>query len=156
MTGRVSWRGGATNRRLLALAALVAAMPVAGLLRYGPTRGSMAVGLLVAALTLGGALALASVRVTLTAEGLRVGAGPWGWPLRRVPAGEIVRARADVRQPETLGTLGYQAPPDHTGVMVRAGECLVRDLAGERSLPFAVDGADAAAAAVNARLAEAG
>jgi hypothetical protein len=153
MTG---WAGGAANRRLLVLAGLVGAMPVAGLVRFGATPASALVVLLVAALTLAGALALASVRVTFTSDGLRVGAGPWGWPVRRVPATEIVRARADVRDPETLGALGYHAAPGHTVVMVRAGECLVLDLAGERSFTVAVDGAAAAAAAVNARLAVAG
>lgn len=156
MTDRAAWTGRATNRRLLALAALVAAMPGAGLLRFGPTGGSLAVVLLVAALTVTGALALASVRVAVAAEGLRVGAGPWGWPVRRVASAEIVRARAEVRDPETLGTLGYHEPPGHTVVMVRAGECLVLDLAGGRSFTVAVDGAEAAAAAVNARPLEAG
>jgi hypothetical protein len=166
----VAWSGGATNGRMLALATLVAALPVVGLLRFGARPGSLFVALLVGALTLTGALALACVRVTVAPDGLvRVGAGPWGWPARRVAAGEIVHARVERRDPLTLGTLGYHEPPGHTAVMVRGGECLVLDLAGPegegrgggagagtirglRSFAVALDGAAGAAAAVNARL----
>jgi hypothetical protein len=151
----VRWEGGATNGRLLALAGLAAALPVAGLLRFGTTRGSLFVVMLVAALTMAAALALASVRVAYGPEGLRIGAGPWGWPVRRVAASEIVRARVERRDPLTLGTLGYQEPAGHRAVLVRAGECLVLDLAGERSLAVAVDGAAAAAAAINSGLTDA-
>ena len=148
------WAGGAANRRLLALAALVAAMPLAGLLRFGATPGSLFVVLLVGALTLAGGLALAWVRVVAGDGGVTVGAGPWGWPARRVTAADIAGARAAaVPDPVTLGTLGYEEPPGHTAVLVRAGECLVLDLAGGRSLTVSVDGAEAAAAAVNAGLA---
>ncbi|HEY7198768.1 MAG TPA: hypothetical protein VIC57_01075 [Candidatus Dormibacteraeota bacterium] len=128
-------------------------MPVAGQLRFGATAGSLVVVLLVAALTIGCALALASVRVACGPDEVRVGAGPWGWPVRRVAVADIVHARAERRDPLTLGTLGYREPPGHAAVMVRAGECLVLELTGERSLAVAVDGAEAAAAAVNARLA---
>lgn len=151
-----AWTGGATNWRVLALAGVIAALPVVGLNRFGARPGSLFVALLVAALTLGCALALASVRVTVGADGvLRVGAGPWGWPARRVAGAEIVRARVERRDPPMLGTLGYHEPPGHVAVMVRGGECLVLDLAGERSFAVAVDGAAGAAAAVNARLAAA-
>jgi len=143
----------ATNRRVLALAVLVAAMPVAGLLRFGVTGESLLVVLLVAALTMACALALASVRVTCGEHGVRVGAGPWGWPVRHVPAGDIVGARVERRDPLALGTLGYHEPPGHAAVIVRAGECLVLELTGERSLAVAVDGAEAAAAVIDARLA---
>lgn len=148
------WAGGAANRRLLALAVLVAAMPLAGLLRFGPTGGSLFVVLLVGALTLAGGLALTWVRVVVGDGGVRVGAGPWGWPARRVAAAEIAGARAvRLADPVTLGTLGYEEPPGHAAVLVRAGECLVLDLAGGRSLTVSVDGAAGAAAAVNASLA---
>ncbi|HEY4027336.1 MAG TPA: hypothetical protein VGO86_12980 [Candidatus Dormibacteraeota bacterium] len=147
------WSGGADNRGLLALAAAVAAMPAAGLLRTGPTWASLVVVVLVAALTLTGAAALASVRVTFGPNGLRVGAGPWGWPARSVSSAEILGARVEFRDPATLGAWGYHERPGHTVVMVRAGECLVLDLTGERSLAVAVDGAAAAAAVIDASLA---
>ena len=146
----MSWTGGATNRRLLALAVVVAAMPVAGLAPTHPAPFAVFVALLVAALTLTAALALACVRVALGPGGVQVGAGPWGWPVRAVPAAEIVGARAEVREPDALGTLGYHDTHGHTTVMVRRGECLVLDLAGGRTLTVAVDGAAVAASCVNA------
>jgi hypothetical protein len=152
----MTWSGGAANRRLQGLAAAVAMMPVAGLLAAGPTRGSAVVVLAVAALTMGGGLALTSVRVAFGPHGLRVGAGPWGWPVRVVSGAEIVGARAEVRDPAALGAWGYHDRPGHAVIMVRPGECLVLDLAGERSLAVAVDGAAAAAGVINARLAAAG
>jgi hypothetical protein len=148
------WSGGAAHRGLLALAVAVAALPPAGLLRFGATGGSLFVVLLVGALTLACGLALAWVRVAVRDGAVRVGAGPWGWPARRLRREAILAARAvAVADPVTLGTLGYEEPSGHSAVVVRPGECLALDLAGGRSLTVSVDGAEAAAAAVNAGLA---
>jgi hypothetical protein len=151
MLSVMGWAGGASNRRVLALAVLIAAMPVGGLLVAGPTPLTLLEVLLLAAEVLLGALAMAAVRVTSGPDGLRVGAGPWGWPARTVPAAEIVSARAEVRDAVTLGTWGYHDPAGHTAVMVRGGECLVLELEGGRTFAVAVDGAAAAAGRINAR-----
>jgi hypothetical protein len=137
---------------VLALALLVAAMPVGGALEARASPVALAIVLLVAALTLAVALALATVRVSFGPDGLRVGAGPWAWPARVIPASEIVSAGAAVRAADALGTLGYRESPCEAAIMVRSGECLVLGLQGGRTFVVAIDGAAKVAGLMSAGL----
>ncbi|MFD4865373.1 DUF1648 domain-containing protein [Streptomyces sp. NPDC058412] len=86
-------------------------------------------------------LACSSVRARVTGQGLEVGFGPLGWPVRRWAAADIESARAEHRMPSQVGGWGYRLSGLGTTVMLRAGECLgVRS----RGKDFAVSVDDAA------------
>ncbi|MFF3676588.1 DUF1648 domain-containing protein [Streptomyces sp. NPDC002120] len=86
-------------------------------------------------------LAFSSVRARVTAQGLEVGFGPLGWPVRRWAAADIESARAEDRTPTQVGGWGYRLGGLGTTVMLRAGECLV---VRSRGKDFAVSVDDAA------------
>ncbi|WP_234323498.1 DUF1648 domain-containing protein [Streptomyces sp. NRRL F-2580] len=87
------------------------------------------------------ALAFSSVRARVTGQGLEVGFGPLGWPVRRWAAADIESARAEDRTPTQVGGWGYRLSGLGTTVMLRAGECLV---VRSRGKDFAVSVDDAA------------
>ncbi|MER6199048.1 hypothetical protein ABT234_17000 [Streptomyces sp. NPDC001586] len=86
-------------------------------------------------------LACSSVRARVTGQGLEVGFGPLGWPVRRWAATDIESARAEHRMPSQVGGWGYRLSGLGTTVMLRAGECLV---VRSRGKDFAVSVDDAA------------
>ncbi|MEU7601034.1 DUF1648 domain-containing protein [Streptomyces sp. NPDC041003] len=118
-----------------AVAAVAAIAGVGGLL--GPV-WQLVVPLGVASLTV---LACSSVRARVTGQGLEVGFGPLGWPVRRWAAADIESARAEHRLPSQVGGWGYRLSGLGTTVMLRAGECLV---VRSRGKDFAVSVDDAA------------
>ncbi|WP_404957683.1 DUF1648 domain-containing protein [Streptomyces sp. 147326] len=118
-----------------ALAAVAAVAGAGGLL--GPA-WRLVVPLGFAALAV---LVLSSVRARVTGQGLEVGFGPLGWPVRRWAAADIESARAEHRTPAQVGGWGYRFSGLGTTVMLRAGECLV---VRSRGKDFAVSVDDAA------------
>ncbi|WP_405831478.1 MULTISPECIES: DUF1648 domain-containing protein [unclassified Streptomyces] len=118
-----------------ALAAVAAVAGAGGLL--GPA-WRLVVPLGFAALAV---LVFSSVRARVTGQGLEVGFGPLGWPVRRWAAADIESARAEHRTPAQVGGWGYRFSGLGTTVMLRAGECLV---VRSRGKDFAVSVEDAA------------
>ncbi|MFE6838408.1 DUF1648 domain-containing protein [Streptomyces sp. NPDC057705] len=139
---RLVWLARASNPwlRLTAgllgsLAAVAAVAGAGGLL--GPA-WQLVVPLGFAALAV---LVFSSVRARVTGQGLEVGFGPLGWPVRRWAAADIESARAERRTPAQVGGWGYRFSGLGTTVMLRAGECLV---VRSRGKDFAVSVEDAA------------
>ncbi|WP_307806846.1 DUF1648 domain-containing protein, partial [Streptomyces sp. FH025] len=87
-----------------------------------------------------------SVQVRVTAAGLHVGFGPFGWPARRFAPGDLLSARAERRTAGQAGGWGYRINNRGTTVMLRGGDCLVvRTLRGS-DFAVSVDDAERGAA----------
>lgn len=139
---RAAWHGEARNALLLwAGAALgVAALAVR------PPRWPV---LLFVALAL---VDCALVRVSVSAERVRVALGPWGWPRLRVRTADVVRATAEDVRPMANGGWGYRGSRrlfKRAAVVVRGGEGLVLALRDGTRLVVTVDDAETAAGLVN-------
>ncbi|MBP1162369.1 hypothetical protein ABIC28_003131 [Rhodococcus sp. PvR044] len=147
---KVAWSGSAAMPPWLA--AVVGVLPVAvvlGLVAFGSS--SFVLVLVVAAVSAAlMALVLAPVRVTVDATGLTARTPITGRPTR-IPLDEI--AEADVVAVGILnrfGGFGYRVGPDGTGLIVRPGPAL-RITRGDGSrFTVTVDGAEQAAAVLNA------
>ncbi|MEU9085110.1 DUF1648 domain-containing protein [Streptomyces sp. NPDC048357] len=98
-------------------------------------------------------LASSSVRARVTGQGLEVGFGPLGWPVRRWAAADIESARAEHRTPARVGGWGYRLSGLGTTVMLRAGECLVVRSRG-KDFAVSVDDAARGAALLNSLVAD--
>ncbi|MFC7449453.1 DUF1648 domain-containing protein [Rhodococcus daqingensis] len=147
---KVAWSGSASMPPWPAVViGVVPAVVVTGLLAFGS--GSVVLVLVVAAISaVLMALLLAPVRVTADAAGLAARTPITGRPLR-IPLDEI--AEADVVMVGVLnkfGGFGYRVGPGGTGLIVRPGPAL-RITRGDGSrLTVTVDGAEQAAAVLNA------
>ncbi|AQA21174.1 putative membrane protein [Rhodococcus sp. MTM3W5.2] len=147
---KVAWSGSAAMPPWLAV--VVGVVPVAvvlGLVAFGSS--SIVLVLVVAAVSAAlMALVLAPVRVTVDATGLSARTPITGRPTR-IPLDEI--AEADVAAVGILnrfGGFGYRVGPDGTGLIVRPGPAL-RITRGDGSrFTVTVDGAEQAAAVLNA------
>ncbi|WP_027501240.1 hypothetical protein [Rhodococcus sp. UNC363MFTsu5.1] len=147
---KVAWSGSAAMPPWLA--AVVGVVPVGvvlGMVAFGSS--SFVLVLVIAAISAAlMALVLAPVRVTVDAAGLSARTPITGRPTR-IPLDAI--AEADVVAVGTLnrfGGFGYRAGPDGTGLIVRPGPAL-RITRGDGSrFTVTVDGAEQAAAVVNA------
>ncbi|MEU9159193.1 DUF1648 domain-containing protein [Streptomyces sp. NPDC048424] len=150
---RLVWLARTSNRwLLLTAAALGAAAAVAAIAGVGGLLGpawQLVVPLGVASLAL---LAFSSVRARVTGQGLEVGFGPLGWPVRRWAAADIESARAEHRTPAQVGGWGYRLSGLGTTVMLRAGECLVVRARG-KDFAVSVDDAARGAALLNSVMA---
>ncbi|MEU9075173.1 DUF1648 domain-containing protein [Kitasatospora sp. NPDC004745] len=98
-------------------------------------------------------LACSSVRARVTARGLHLGFGPFGWPARRWSPADLESARAEQRGPAQAGGWGYRINGLGTTVMLRRGTCLV--VRNRRGAEFAVslDDAERGAALLNSLIA---
>ncbi|GIH94586.1 hypothetical protein ACFFMN_19315 [Planobispora siamensis] len=154
------WVSRVSNRWLtsLAVAALVAALVVAGLIMVGVADTPAAWSFLAAAVPIALlGVATATVRVTVDPRGLRVGLGPWGWPARRTRVESIESAWAERRTPGEVGGWGIRGIPG-TGrvtLMLRAGDHLVVRRTGGGEFAVSADDAERGAALLNAYIAEA-
>ncbi|MEV7011117.1 DUF1648 domain-containing protein [Streptosporangium sp. NPDC051022] len=156
---RAVWVGRTTNPWLvgLSLASLVGALAVAVFAVTGVVSGGelwivMVVLTVVTVLGLG----TSSISVRADVDGLRVGFGPLGRPVRRTPIAEIESAWAETISPAETGGWGLRGLPG-TGrvvLMLRAGECLVVRRVSGGEFAVSVDDAERAAALLNAYVAE--
>ncbi|MDF5758521.1 DUF1648 domain-containing protein [Spongiactinospora sp. TRM90649] len=149
------WVSSATNQgtMLLAFAFGALTVPVAVLALIGLPGYVWAIAGLFALIGLAGA-ALSSVRAQVTEAGLAVAFGPWRRPVRRYPLATIESARAETRQPHTVGGWGYRGLPGAATIMVRGGDCLVVTFVSGRELGISVDDAARGAGLLNTLRAE--
>ena len=76
--------------------------------------------------------------------------GPWRWPKKIVPLGDVADARAEQVQPLRLGGWGYRVcGRGCRAIVVRRGEGLKLSLKNDRILIVTVDHAGEAAALIN-------
>ncbi|MFJ6935500.1 DUF1648 domain-containing protein [Streptomyces sp. NPDC101132] len=95
-------------------------------------------------------LACSSVQARVADTGLEVSFGPFGWPVRRWEARDIVSARSETRSPAQVGGWGYRLSGLGTTVMLRSGECLVVRPRTGSEFAVSVDDAERGAALLNA------
>lgn len=94
-------------------------------------------------------LGCSSVQVRVTAKGLDVGFGPFGWPRRHWSPADVGAARAERRTVAQAGGWGYRVTGLGTTVMLRGGECLVVESRRGHRFAVSVDDADRGAALLN-------
>jgi hypothetical protein len=139
------WRGHAESRAAVLIGLAVCGLMVAAALwtRLWPL---LIVAVVVFALV--ASMSVAVVRV----DGHAVTIGsPLGWPRTRVPLDEVVRAGViDVRPLRDFGGWGWRVGRGgRVGIVLRAGESLLVERTGGRSIAVTVDGAETAAGLVN-------
>ncbi|HZU73547.1 MAG TPA: hypothetical protein VE990_12325 [Acidimicrobiales bacterium] len=101
-----------------------------------------------------GLMASFSIRVVAGPDGLSVGFGPWGWPVRHIPIARIRSVRVQEGKALPLFGYGYRALPGHTRVVVRSGPVLVVEMTDGASFGVTIGpGAGQAAEAINAAIA---
>lgn len=89
--------------------------------------------------------------VTVTETAVRVSAGPFGLPLWTIPTTDVVEAAVEeVRPVRRYGGYGYRARGGRRCLIVRAGKGLLLRRRVGRDVVVSVDGAEEAAALVNA------
>ncbi|MGI8904475.1 MAG: hypothetical protein ACR2IP_12675 [Solirubrobacteraceae bacterium] len=146
---RLAWLGSAGNRQLATGELLLAdAIAAAGL-----RTGAVSLVLLAVPLVLAAA-ELSRVRVTVSAEGVRIGFGHSGLLAQHLDLARIRRARAG--RVDTLGVGGYGFQDDSTGtrLLVGCGECLGLELDDGSDWIVSVRSADGAARVVNTLVAQ--
>ncbi|GGO73226.1 DUF1648 domain-containing protein [Nonomuraea cavernae] len=150
---RVVWVSRLTNPWLLAVTTVAAAglvvvavLDVAGA-SVGPVLPPLGVVLLVGLLT-------TSLTCRVTADGLRIGFGPFGRPARRIQLSKIDKAWSDTRYPSQVGGWGIRGLPGAATIMLRGGECLIIRYRSGGELAVSVDDAARGAALLNALVAE--
>jgi hypothetical protein len=142
---RAGWVGAATNRWVAAVAVCMAAAGLA-LIVAAPAAGAP---LLVSGVV---TAALASVRVSVGASGVRVAYGWLTWPSTRIGVDSIRRASVVKVTPSAWGGWGYRGSlrlQGRAAVVVRAGEGLCLHLRGGGVFTVTVDGATTAAGVLN-------
>ncbi|MET8626284.1 DUF1648 domain-containing protein [Kitasatospora sp. NPDC004669] len=95
-------------------------------------------------------LGVSSVQARVTAKGLVVGFGPFGWPRRHWSPAEIESARAERRTAAQAGGFGYRVNDLGTTVMLRGGSCLVVRTRKGAEFAVSIDDAERGAALLNA------
>ncbi|RCW40267.1 uncharacterized protein DUF1648 [Halopolyspora algeriensis] len=143
----VSSSGTGTGLVSAALACLSVAVVVAVLMGLGMV--SSWATLLVFALVGLVCLAVSTVRVRITEQGLSIAFGPLGRPVRRIPLHKIDSARMETRRPSEVGGWGIRGLPGRSTIMIRAGECLVVRYTSGGELGISVDDAERGAALLN-------
>ncbi|MFG3440619.1 hypothetical protein ACGF0J_25470 [Nonomuraea sp. NPDC047897] len=154
---RVVWVSRVSNPWLVTLAVGSAALlAVLLVLQTSGLVGGVAAGgafpIVVVVLVLG--LLTSSVTARVTADGLVLGFGPFGWPLRRIPLSRIDRAWAQPRRPGDVGGWGVRGVPGSATIMLRGGDCLVVGYRKGGTLAVSIDDAERGAALINALIAE--
>ncbi|MFI6295540.1 hypothetical protein ACIBEJ_28370 [Nonomuraea sp. NPDC050790] len=94
----------------------------------------------------------ATVRVT--DDGLAVGFGPFGWPVRRIRLSKIEKAWSEIRYPSQVGGWGIRGVPGMAAIMLRGGDCLVLRYRSGGQLLISVDDARRGASLINALIEE--
>ncbi|MFI7442265.1 hypothetical protein [Nonomuraea indica] len=154
---RVVWVSHVSNPWLvlLGVGAAVVLTVLLVLQMFGVVSGVAAGAVLpVVVLVLALGLLTSSVTARVTAEGLTLLFGPFGWPLRRIPLSRIERAWSQPRRPADVGGWGVRGLPGRATIMLRAGDCLVVGYRGGGTLAVSIDDAERGAALLNALIAE--
>ncbi|NUR91017.1 MAG: DUF1648 domain-containing protein [Nonomuraea sp.] len=153
---RAVWVSRVTNPWLLGLGVaagvgLVAAagLEYFGLLQHVPGRlaPALAIVLLLGVFT-------SSIRVKVNEQGLAIGFGFLGWPVRRIPLARIEHAWSEERHPSQVGGWGIRGLPGRTAIMLRGGECLLLRYRSGGQLLVSVDDAERGASLINALVEE--
>lgn len=95
-----------------------------------------------------------SIAVRVTEDGVAVGFGLFGWPVRRIRLSKIETAWAEQRFPSQVGGWGVRGLPGSAAIMLRGGECLVLRYRSGGQLVISVDDAERAASLINALIEE--
>ncbi|GAA2279508.1 DUF1648 domain-containing protein [Nonomuraea roseoviolacea subsp. roseoviolacea] len=154
---RAVWVGRAGNRWLSAVtAAAGAGLGLLGLLwtlglAGDETAASALPGLVI---VLAAGLFTSSLTARVTEDGLAIGFGPFGWPVRRIRLDRVERAWTETRSPVEVGGWGFRGLPGDATIMLRGGECLVVRYRSGGRLAVSLDDAERAASLINALLAE--
>ncbi|WP_395293087.1 DUF1648 domain-containing protein [Kitasatospora hibisci] len=98
-------------------------------------------------------LGCSAVQAVVSPQGLEVSFGPFGWPVRRWPLGQIESARAEDRTPAQVGGWGYRLSGPGTTVMLRGGSCLVVHPRTGAEFAVSLDDAERGAALLNSLVA---
>jgi hypothetical protein len=154
---RAVWVSRVTNPWLAALTAVAgAALVVAIVLELvGVTSGGTALVLLpVLVIVLVAGLLSASVTVSAGQDGVAVGFGPFGWPMRRIRLSRIDSALPETRHPSQVGGWGFRGLPGSATIMLRGGECLIIRYRSGGQLAISIDDAARGASLINALIAE--
>ncbi|NUW31429.1 DUF1648 domain-containing protein [Nonomuraea sp. SMC257] len=153
---RAVWVGRAGNRWLSGMTVAAGAGLCLLLLMWGlglvrdETAADASPGL---AIVLVAGLFTSSLTARVTEDGLAIGFGPFGWPVRRIPLERVQHAWTETRSPVEVGGWGFRGLPGDATIMLRGGECLVIGYRSGGRLAISVDDAERAASLINALLA---
>ncbi|MFE0147524.1 hypothetical protein ACFWY5_10280 [Nonomuraea sp. NPDC059007] len=154
---RSVWVSRVSNPWLLALTVAGGAVFIvaAGVAFIGATPG-MAWGslLFASALVFVSGLFTSAAIVRVTDDGLALGFGPFGWPVRRIRLSKIEKAWSEVRYPSQVGGWGIRGVPGMAAIMLRGGDCLVLRYHSGGQLLISVDDARRGASLINALIEE--
>ncbi|MEV4164051.1 hypothetical protein [Nonomuraea dietziae] len=153
---RSVWVSRVSNAWLAALAVVsgVGALVLGVSTALGLMEGA-AFGLLgVSVILLVAGLLTSSATVRITQDGVAIGFGPLGWPVRRIGLSKIESAWSEVRHPSQVGGWGLRGVPGMAAIMLRGGDCLVLRYHSGGQLVVSIDDAARGAALLNALLAE--
>ncbi|SDJ14120.1 hypothetical protein [Nonomuraea jiangxiensis] len=106
------------------------------------------------AITLVVALATASLTARVSEDGLAIGFGPFGWPVRRIRLSQILSAYPEERFPSQVGGWGFRGMSGSATIMLRGGECLIIRYRSGGQLAISIDDAARGASLINALIAE--
>ncbi|MFE3448123.1 hypothetical protein ACFXJ8_04230 [Nonomuraea sp. NPDC059194] len=153
---RSVWVSRVSNAWLVAVtvgaALLTVACGVLTLMGLMPGAGWPLLG--VAAFVLACGLLTSSATVRITEDGVAVGFGPLGWPVRRIRLSKIERAWSEQRVPSQVGGWGIRGLPGAAAIMLRGGDCLILRYRSGGQLLISVDDAARGAALLNALIDE--
>jgi hypothetical protein len=142
---RAMWVGTARTNWAAPLAIIILALGVATQI-WMPALGfaHLAAGLL--------CLLFTSIRVTVNRDGLRIAYGLVGWPVQRIALAQIRQASMLQVKPLEWGGWGYRGSLKlmrRAAIVLRAGQGIRLELAGERTLVITVDDAELGAGVIN-------
>ncbi|MGV9305405.1 hypothetical protein [Nonomuraea sp. NPDC003727] len=153
---RSVWVSRVSNPWLVALTAgsalLTAAVGVLTLMGLTSGAGWSLLGVSVLLLTVG--LLTSSITARITDDGLAIGFGPFGWPVRRIRLSKIDSAWSEQRFPSQVGGWGIRGVPGAAAIMLRGGDCLVLRYRSGGQLLISIDDAERGAALLNALIEE--
>lgn len=99
-------------------------------------------------------IATCAVTVRVSDDGVAIGFGPFGWPVRRIRLSKIESAWAEERFPSQVGGWGFRGVPGMAAIMIRGGECLVLRYHSGGQLVVSIDDATRGASLLNALIQE--
>jgi hypothetical protein len=97
-------------------------------------------------------LLFTSIRVTADRNGVRIAYGMIGWPVQRIALAEIQQASMLRVKPMEWGGWGYRGSLKlmrRAAIVLRAGQGIRLELAGQRTLAITVDDAEQGAGVIN-------
>ncbi|MEV1241340.1 hypothetical protein ACIBO2_08240 [Nonomuraea sp. NPDC050022] len=154
---RSVWVSRITNSWLTAMSmAAAVALAVAGVLAITGVLAGLPAGGTVPGLgiVLFAGLLTSSLTARVTRDGLAIGFGPLGWPVRRIRLSKIDKAWSESRYPSQVGGWGLRGLPGSATIMLRGGECLIIRYRSGGQLAVSIDDAERGAALINAFIAE--